>query len=71
MDGTRITGLWKNETKAGEKYLAGNLGLSRLVILPNGFKKDAKEPDFYAYLVPSKKKNGTPAEKKTEGDDLF
>lgn len=57
MDGTRLTGLWKNKSKAGETYLSGTLGLSKLLIMPNGFKRNEKDPDFYALLVPNEKKD--------------
>jgi hypothetical protein len=31
MNGTKLTGLWKNTSKAGKSYLAGNLGVARVV----------------------------------------
>lgn len=64
MDGTRLTGVWKNKTKDGKTYLSGNLGLSRLLILPNDFKRTEKDPDFNVFVCPQEKKdkpkNGTP-----------
>ena len=35
MEGTRLTGLWKNKDKNGKTYLSGSLGLARLLVLPN------------------------------------
>jgi len=61
MDGTRLTGLWKNKTRDGKTYLSGKVGLARLLVLPNDFKKADKDPDYYAYVVPSEKKNGGPS----------
>lgn len=56
MDGTKLTGLWKNESKNGESYLSGSLGMARLLVFPNGHKDKDSDPDYVAYLVPSKKK---------------
>jgi hypothetical protein len=53
----RLTGLWKNKTKAGESYLAGAISpTSRLIILPNTKKASPKEPDYTAFIVPNVKK---------------
>ena len=53
----KLTGLWKNQDKNGETYLAGNLTpTARLVIFPNGFKNGDRDPDLIAYLVPAEKK---------------
>ncbi len=52
MDGTKLTGLWKNTSKNGKSYLAGNLGISRLLVLPNDFKDKETDPDYNVFLVP-------------------
>lgn len=57
MDGTKLTGLWKNTNKDGQTYLSGSLGLAKLLVLPNGFKKGEKDPDYYALLVTPEKKD--------------
>lgn len=56
MDGTKLTGLWKNTDKEGRTFLSGSLGLAKLLVLPNGFKKDEKDPDYIAMLVTPEKK---------------
>ena len=58
MEGTRLTGLWKNKDKNGKTYLSGSLGLARLLVLPNDFKKKDSDPDYTVLLVPAEKKNG-------------
>lgn len=57
MDRTKLTGLWKNTNKDGQTYLSGSLGLAKLLVLPNGFKKGEKDPDYYAFLVTPEKKD--------------
>lgn len=47
----KLTGLWKNKGKDGKTYLSGSLGVSALMIYPNGFKRSDKDPDYVAYLV--------------------
>ena len=59
MNGVKLTGLWKNQSKNGKSYLAGNLGpMARLLVFPNEFKKAENDPDYQAILVPREKKNG-------------
>lgn len=53
----RLTGLWKSESEAGRKYLAGSISASsRLVVLVNEDKEKASDPDYIAYLAPQKKR---------------
>jgi hypothetical protein len=52
MNGTKLTGLWKNQSKAGKAYLAGNLGLARIVIFSNDRKEKREDPDYTMWLVP-------------------
>lgn len=55
MEGTKIARLWKQTTKDGKVYLTGSMtSVTRLVIIENDRKKDPKEPDYYAYVVPNK-----------------
>jgi hypothetical protein len=64
----RLTGLWKNKTKAGEGYLAGAISpTSRLLILPNTKKTSPKEPDYTAFIVPNVKKEG--GQEASRGED--
>ena len=55
----RLTGLWKNKTKAGEPMMTGSLGNGRLVILPNKFKKGERDPEYTLFLA-EKQDGGTP-----------
>ena len=38
---------------------SGSLGLARLLVLPNDFKKKDSDPDYTVLLVPAEKKTGT------------
>ena len=54
MEGTKIR-LYKQTTKDGKTYLVGAMSkLSRLIIIENDRKKDAKDADSYAYIVPNR-----------------
>lgn len=58
MDLIKITGLWRNTDKQGNKYLSGNLNaITNLMVMPNTFKKegDTKSPDFFVYIAPKEK----------------
>jgi len=53
----RLTGLWRNTTKAGETYLVGKLSpTSKLLILPNSRKEKESDPDYIAFAAPQKDK---------------
>jgi len=55
MEGTKIARLWKQTDKKGKVYFAGPMSqITRLVIIANDRKKDAKDPDYYAYVVPNR-----------------
>ena len=45
MEGTKLTGLWKNKTKDGKTYLSGDLGTVKMLVLPNDQKRNEKDPD--------------------------
>lgn len=52
----RLTGLWLSKDKAGEKYLSGTVSpSSRLLVLANGHKQKASDPDYIAYLAPAER----------------
>lgn len=50
----RLTGLWLNESKAGEKYFAGNLGTARIMMFKNKFKSKDTDPDYVLNIAPKK-----------------
>jgi len=55
MEGTKIARLWKHKNKKGKVYLAGPMSqITRLVIVENDRKKEAEDPDYYAYVVPNR-----------------
>lgn len=51
-----LTGLWKNTSKDGKTYLSGKLSFAKVVILPNDFKKNSNDPDFYLCIAEGKKR---------------
>lgn len=61
----KLTGLWKN-TKDGKSYLSGSLGTARVLVFPNEFKKDEKDPDYNLVLAPKEEKK----EKEPVAQDL-
>lgn len=68
MQKAKLTGLWKNKGKDGKTYLSGSLGLSKLMVYPNDYKKGERDPDYVAYLVqPDRKEKQEPQD---TGDDL-
>ncbi|OPZ63133.1 MAG: hypothetical protein BWY86_00022 [Candidatus Aminicenantes bacterium ADurb.Bin508] len=57
MDMTKLTGLWKNKDKEGNTFLSGNLNaITTVMVMPNTFKKDQKEPDYFMYIKPHEAK---------------
>ena len=55
MKGTKIARLWKQTAPDGRVYLSGTMTkVTRLVIVENTQKKDEKDPDYYAYVVPNR-----------------
>lgn len=55
-DMVKLTGLWKNETKEGETFYAGNLGNARVLIFKNQYKEESKHPDLNLFIAPQKEK---------------
>ena len=49
----RLTGLWMNEGKDGEKYMQGSLGGARLFVFKNKHKKSDSDPDYVACIAPT------------------
>lgn len=59
-----LTGLWINESKNGDTYLAGNIGAAKLMVFKNNRKQEgSKQPDYYVTLAPyePKEKKDAPA----------
>jgi len=70
--GIRLTGLWKEKTKAGDTYLTGSLNQgSRFFIMPNKHKKGDKDPDYNMFLKQNEpKKAGNTQAQGNTGEDL-
>ena len=65
----KLSGLWLNESKAGEKYFSGSLGTNgKLLVFKNGKKEKESDPDYSLYLVPKPAKQEAAATE--ERDEL-
>ena len=66
----QLSGLWKQESRAGKTYYSGNLGPSvQLHLWPNKFKEEGdKRPDLILYLVKREPKK-KPAESESKSTD--
>ena len=55
MDRVRMIGLWKREDEKGNAYLSDKPdGTSSVVVIPNTFKKESGDPDYFLYRKPDK-----------------
>lgn len=55
-----VGGLWKGETKSGDKMLSGKVGMVKIVILPNKKKERGdKRPDVNIFITQAEKKEGS------------
>ncbi len=49
----KVTGLYSNVSKSGDKYLSGNLSYStKLMVFKNKFKEKDSDPDMILYICP-------------------
>lgn len=70
----QISGLWKQESRAGKTYYSGSLGpMAQLQLFPNQYKKNGdNRPDLILYLVkrePKKKPEELPPSEDPGKDD--
>ena len=66
MDAIKLTGLWKEKDKNGNTYLSGKLNeLTSILVMPNTFKKESKDPDYFLYI----RQNGKKRESRTTFED--
>lgn len=52
----KLMGLWTNTSKSGMKYMSGTLGACRVLIFPNGYRRNENDPSHIVYLAPREKK---------------
>jgi hypothetical protein len=65
MDAVRMIGLWERKDKKGNAYLSDTPnGTSSIMVMPNTFKKESGDPDYFLYTKPVKeeKSEETPEE---------
>ena len=54
----KLSGLWLNETKNGQKYFSGKNDGFKYTIFKNGFKEKESQPDYILYREPIEQQNG-------------
>ena len=54
----KLSGLWLNETKNGQKYFSGKNDGFKYTIFKNGFKEKDSQPDYILYREPLEEQNG-------------
>jgi len=65
----KLTGLWKSKDKEGKTFLSGSLSpVSKVLVMPNTFKKEGKGPDYYLYVGVNEKKEGSKPSRTPEDD---
>lgn len=63
----KITGLWLNESQAGNKYFSGSMGSAKVLIFKNNNKTEEKQPDYTMYLAPPQQQQQQPAQQDSLG----
>jgi hypothetical protein len=63
----KIGALWLGVSQAGVKYMSGMIGDQRVVVFKNGYKEEAKHPDYIVYL--SKPLGAAKEDEKAESTD--
>jgi hypothetical protein len=74
MDPVRMIGLWERKDKKGNAYLSDKSeGTSSIMVMPNTFKKENRDPDYFLYTKPEKEErsNETPEELPSKGKTGF
>jgi hypothetical protein len=55
MDPVRMIGLWERKDKKGIIYLSDKQhGTSSVMVMPNTFRKESGDPDYFLYMKPDK-----------------
>jgi hypothetical protein len=47
----KLTGLWRNTSQNGNEYFSGTLGVSKILIFPNQYRKGDSSPTHWLYLA--------------------
>ena len=52
IEKVKITGLYESVDGNGDVFLTGKLnGISRVLVMPNDYKRDKKDADYLLYVV--------------------
>jgi len=56
----KLSGLWLNETKNGQKYFSGSNNGQKYTIFKNSFKEKDSQPDYNLYVEPLEQEQNAP-----------
>lgn len=66
----KLGALWKSKDKDGKPFLQGQINQDvRIVILPNGFKKEPNQPDYLLYAQENERKSKGPKSPKENQEE--
>jgi|VirMetMinimDraft_7_1064189.scaffolds.fasta_scaffold00899_6 hypothetical protein len=66
-DLVKLTGLWEDTDRNGHQYFSGKINaISKVLVMPNTFKKKDSDPDYFLYLAPVEKKEDYEQKGRTE-----
>ena len=74
MNVVRMIGLWERKDKKGNAYLSDTPdGTSSIMVMPNTFKKESGDPDYFLYMKPDKEERSEeiPEELPSKGKTSF
>ena len=57
----KLSGLWLNETKSGQKYFSGKNDGFKYTIFKNGFKEKESQPDYNLLVEPLEQNAPSPS----------
>jgi len=62
----KIGALWLQTSKDGKKFMTGNFGDAKLVVMKNDYKTTDNHPDYIVYIAEVQKDSRTPKERKED-----
>jgi len=66
----KLSGLWLNETKNGQKYFSGKNDGFKYTIWKNGFKETDNQPDYILYREPVEEQQNAPYSPAPDANEL-
>ena len=66
----KLSGLWLNETKNGQKYLSGIKNGQKYTNFKNTFKEKDSQPDYNLYVEPLDQEQNAPSPSAPDVNEL-